>query len=116
MKKNLFKLIYYGTDYIFIRIYTFISSCDWSLLFSGKSSQNLPLWVALLVGLFAGYISLLIFNTLIPSLNSYGAKVGNYVVSKSYSGMDNMNYFMVFPPLLAILIVFLVLLYNGSLG
>lgn len=82
----------------------------------GKSSQNLPLWVALLVGLFAGYISLLIFNTLIPSLNSYGTKVGNYVVSKSYSGMDNMNYFMVFPPLLAILIVFLVLLYNGSLG
>jgi len=82
----------------------------------GKASQNLPLWVALLVGLFAGYISLLIFNTLIPSLNSYGQQVGNYVVSKSYSGMDNMNYFMIFPPLLAILIVFLVLLYNGSLG
>lgn len=81
-----------------------------------KASQNLPLWVALLVGLFAGYISLLIFNTLIPSLNSYGQQVGNYVVSKSYSGMDNMNYFMIFPPLLAILIVFLVLLYNGSLG
>lgn len=84
--------------------------------FVGKTSQNLPLWVALLVGLFAGYISLLIFNTLIPSLSSYGTQVGNYVVSKSYSRMDNMNYFMVFPPLMAILIVFLVLLYNGSLG
>jgi len=81
-----------------------------------KSSNIVPLWVALLVGLFAGYVSLLIFNVTLPRLNYYGKEVSNYVVSKTYSGLDSMNYFMVFPPLFAILIVFLVLLYNGSLG
>jgi uncharacterized membrane protein YagU involved in acid resistance len=81
-----------------------------------KTSNNVPLWTALLVGLFAGYISLLLFNTLIPSLNTFGKNVGTYVVNKTYSGVDNMNYFMLFPPLLAILIVFVVLLYNGALG
>lgn len=81
-----------------------------------KSTNNIPLWVALLVGLFAGYISLLIFNITLPKLNFYGKEIGNYVVSKSYSGLDSMNYFLVFPPLFAILIVFLILLYNGSLG
>lgn len=81
-----------------------------------KTSKNIPLWTALLVGLFSGYISLLLFNTLIPSLNTFGTNVGTYVVNKTYSGVDNMNYFMLFPPLLAILIVFVILLYNGSLG
>ncbi len=81
-----------------------------------KTSNNIPLWIALLVGLFAGYISLLLFNTLIPSLNTFGSNGGTYVVNKTYSGVDNMNYFMLFPPLLAILIVFVILLYNGALG
>ena len=81
-----------------------------------KSSSNVPLWVALLVGLFAGYISLLLFNIALPKLNYYGQEVGSYVISKTYNEMDNMNYFMIFPPLFAILVVFLILLYTGSLG
>ena len=83
---------------------------------ANKASSATPLWVALLIGLFAGYVSLLVFNTTLPKLNFYGKEIGHYVVGKTYSGLNNMNYFLIFPPLFAILIVFLILLYNGSLG
>ena len=44
-------------------------------------------------------------------------EVGNYVVSKSYSGMDSMNYFHSFPTIICNLnCISLILLYNGSLG
>ena len=79
-------------------------------------AQNSALWLKLLVGLFAGYISLLILNNLMPNLNKLGNEVNEYVLTRTYSGINNMSYIYIFPPLFAILIIFLVLLYNGNLG
>lgn len=79
-------------------------------------AQNSMLWVKLLVGLFAGYISLLVFNNIIPNMNKLGSDINEYVITKTYRGIDYMNYIYIFPPLFAILIIFLVLLYNGNLG
>ena len=83
---------------------------------TNKSAPNSALWVKLLVGLFAGYLSLLIFNNVIPGINTFGTNAKNYVVSKTYGGINSMQYIYIFPPLFVVLVLFLALLYNGSLG
>ena len=49
-------------------------------------------------------------------MNKLGSDINEYVITKTYRGIDYMNYIYIFPPLFAILIIFLVLLYNGNLG
>ena len=81
-----------------------------------KSAPQSALWLKLLVGLFAGYLSLLIFNSVIPGINSFGTAAKNYVVKKTTGGINGMDYIYIFPPLFIVLVIFLALLYNGSLG
>ena len=83
---------------------------------SNSLAPNSPVWIKILVGLFGGYISLLILNNVVPNLNRQGQRVSNYVVGKAYGGLDNMSYIYIFPPLFAVLIIFLILLYTGQLG
>ena len=84
--------------------------------FVNKTAPQSALWIKLLVGLFAGYLSLLIFNAVVPGINSFGTGAKNYIVSKAYGGVNSMQYIYIFPPLFVVLVIFLALLYNGSLG
>lgn len=84
--------------------------------FVNRTAPQSALWIKLLVGLFAGYLSLLIFNAVIPGINTFGKDAKNYIVSKTYSGINGMQYIYIFPPLFVVLVIFLALLYNGSLG
>lgn len=84
--------------------------------FVNRTAPQSALWVKLLVGLFAGYLSLLILNAVLPGINSFGSATKNYIVSKTYSGINGMQYIYIFPPLFVVLVIFLALLYNGSLG
>ena len=84
--------------------------------FTGKARKNINVWIKILVGLFAGYISLLILNKILPLLNIYGLEAGHYIVSRVDGGINHMNYIFMFPPLFAILIIFIILLYTGRLG
>ena len=73
-------------------------------------------WLKIIGGIFFGYTSLLILNSLIPGLNVFGKTVSQYFVDKTRSGINYLDYLYIFPPLLIVLIIFFVLLYSGSMG
>ena len=83
---------------------------------SNSLAPNSPVWLKIIVGLFGGYVSLLILNNVVPNLNRQGHRVSNYVVGKAFGTVDGMSYIYIFPPLFAVLIIFLILLYTGQLG
>jgi len=68
------------------------------------------------VPLTVSYFMLVLINSTMPWLNRSGHAVRMFVEDKTLAQINNMGYMEIFPPLFAILIVFLVLLYNGSLG
>jgi hypothetical protein len=65
--------------------------------------------------LTVAYFMLTMLNTLVPWLNAYGERVRIYVENKTLSQINGLGYMEIFPPLFAILIVFMVLLYNGAM-
>lgn len=81
-----------------------------------KSSPKMNVIVVIMAGLFVGYISLLIMNSLFPKINQFSQNIYQYYLFQYMSNFNNMGYFHVWPPILAILIIFIVLLYNNQLG
>jgi mannose/fructose/N-acetylgalactosamine-specific phosphotransferase system component IIC len=69
-----------------------------------------------IVPLLVAYLVLTIANVLFPHINATGNRVKAYVENKTLGEINNMGYLQIFPPLFAILIVFIVLLYSRSLG
>jgi hypothetical protein len=72
-------------------------------------------WIKILGGIFFGYVSLLIFNTVLPTINIFGENVSNYIVDKTRSTINYLDYLYIFPPLLVVLIIFFILLYSGGI-
>lgn len=68
------------------------------------------------VPLTVAYFVLILVNSMAPWINSTGYRVRMYAENKLYGQINNLSYIQVFPPLFAILIIFLVLLYSGNLG
>jgi xanthine/uracil permease len=81
-----------------------------------KSNPEMNTLVVILAGLVVGFIVLYIMNNIFPHINKTASDVGQYY---QYQWMNNFNsagYVHVWPPILAVLIVFVVLLYNRQLG
>jgi hypothetical protein len=81
-------------------------------------SQSPPIntGVVVLAGLVVAYVSLKILNYIFPQLNRMFDNVGQYY---SYQFMDHytsIGYIHIFPPLLVVLILFIVLIYLRALG
>lgn len=81
-----------------------------------KSNPQMSTVVVILVGLLVGYVSLLILNKLIPSLNNLSLNMFNYYSYQISNNFNSMGYVNLWPPILAILLIFIVLLYNRNLG
>tara|TARA_B110000858_G_C17752129_1_gene450201 strand:- start:783 stop:1103 length:321 start_codon:yes stop_codon:yes gene_type:complete len=67
------------------------------------------------VPLIVAYASLTLFNMILPKLNKYGDLVGNYIEINALGSINSMNYLQVFPPILAVFLIFMVLIYNKNL-
>jgi hypothetical protein len=81
-------------------------------------SQSPPLntGIVVLAGLVVSYVTLKILNHLFPQLNRMFQNVGQYY---SYQFMDHytdIGYIHIFPPLLAVFVLFIVLIYIRALG
>ncbi len=81
-----------------------------------KSNPNMNTAVIVIAGLLTGYVSLIILERLFPYLNHTGQKILQYYKYQFMNHYSNLGYMHVWPPLLAVLILFVVLLYNRSLG
>ena len=67
------------------------------------------------IPLVVAYASLTLFNMILPKINKYGNLVGNYIEVNALSSINSMNYLQVFPPILAVFLIFMVLIYNKNI-
>jgi xanthine/uracil permease len=81
-----------------------------------KTNPQMNSAIVIIVGLLIGYLSLLLMNTVFPAINSYASSIYQYFYVSTLGNFNNMGYVNVWPPILAILIIFIVLLYNRQLG
>jgi hypothetical protein len=106
MAETTFSLEYILSLIIALSAYYFINSV----------APDSMVWLKIFGGLFFGYLSLLIFNAIFPSMNKFGYTVYNYLYGKMRSGINYLDYLYIFPPLFVVLIVFIILLYGKQLG
>ena len=81
-----------------------------------SAAPNTNTFVKILAGLLSAYLSLKIINVTFPKVNKYGHEVSMYLQNTAMNNVTTMGYAQVFPPLLAVLIIFMILLYNRNLN
>ncbi len=59
------------------------------------------------------YVLLLLFRLLFPGINKFGRNMKNYVAENTASDINAMSYVQIFPPIFAVFIIIVVLLYTG---
>ncbi len=59
------------------------------------------------------YIMLLLFRLLFPGINKFGRDMKNYISENASSDIHAMSYVEIFPPIFAVFIIIVVLLYTG---
>lgn len=101
----------YGIEY-FISLIIVIVVC--SMLVKGSPQMNTV--IVVIVGLFVGYISVLLINLLTPNLSSIATNLYLYYTYQIMNNFNSTGYVHVWPPILAVLVIFVILLYNRQLG
>ena len=85
-----------------------------SLLIRGNPKMNTI--IVVIIGLAVGYIAAKIFGVFLPFLNNIGTNLYLYFTFEVMNNFNSTGYYHVWPPILAVLIIFIILLYNGQLG
>ena len=81
-----------------------------------RSNPDMSSIVVVVSGLVVAYISLMVVNFLFPQINKVASNVYQYIVYTIMTNFNNLGYLHVWPPIFAVLIIFVVLLYNRNLG
>tara|TARA_Y200000002_G_scaffold256427_1_gene212750 strand:- start:231 stop:557 length:327 start_codon:yes stop_codon:yes gene_type:complete len=81
-----------------------------------RSNPDMSSIVIVVSGLVVAYISLMVVNFLFPQINKVASNVYQYIVYTIMTNFNNLGYLHVWPPIFAVLIIFVVLLYNRNLG
>ena len=81
-----------------------------------QRSPKMNTFVVILLGLVVSYITLLIVNFIFPNINKIAYNIRNYITYMFMNNFNNTGYIHVWPPVLAVLIIFIVLLYTKNLG
>jgi len=81
-----------------------------------KKSPQMNSAIVVIAGLLVGYISLLLINKLLPNINSFALSIKQYYSHAIMSNFNQLGYLNIWPPILAVLVVFIILLYNKNLG
>jgi ABC-type Fe3+-siderophore transport system permease subunit len=81
-----------------------------------KKNPDMSTIVVVISGLVISYISLVIVNFLFPQINKVAGNVWQYIIYSLMTNFNNLGYLHVWPPIFAVLIIMVVLLYNRNLG
>lgn len=81
-----------------------------------KAAPRMNSIIVIIAGLFVGYVSLLFMNLVFPRINSLGSNLYQYYMYQTMNNFNSMGYLHIWPPILAVLLIFIVLLYNKNLG
>lgn len=80
-----------------------------------KNAPNTSITIKLIVGLLVAYLTLFVLNFALPKLNNVGRNISNYSKNSMYGTINNTGFIQMYPPLFAVLIIFLVMLYSGNI-
>ena len=80
-----------------------------------KNAPNTSITIKLIVGLLVAYLTLFVLNFTLPQLNNVGRNISNYSRNSMYGTINNTGFIQMYPPLFAVLIIFLVMLYSGNI-
>ena len=81
-----------------------------------KSNPQMNTVVVIIAGLLVGYITLYVMNNFFPYINKLFDNLLGYIKYEIMNNFSSMGYMHVWPPILAILVIFIILLYNKNLG
>ena len=81
-----------------------------------KKNPKMSTIVVVIGGLVVSYITLQVVNFLFPQINKVANNIWQYFVYSLMTNFNNMGYLHVWPPIFAVLIILVVLLYNRNLG
>jgi hypothetical protein len=81
-----------------------------------KTVPTLHVGVVVIVGLLVAYLTIVFINYFLPSFALTTENVTQYMEYSIYSNFNDVAYFNVWPPILAVLIVFVILMYNGKIS
>jgi len=81
-----------------------------------KQNPDMSAIVIVIAGVAVSYVSLQLINFLFPAINKVASNVYSYFIYTIMSNFNNLGYLHVWPPIFAVLIICVVLLYNRNLG
>ena len=81
-----------------------------------RKNPQLSTVIIVIAGLAISYIALQVVNFLFPQINKVASSVYQYFLYTIMTNFNNLGYLHVWPPIMAVLIIFVVLLYNRNLG
>lgn len=81
-----------------------------------QSNPKMNTAIVIITGLVVGYIALFIMNNFFPYINQTAYNIYQYYVYEIMNNFTSTGYIHVWPPVLAVLVIFVVLLYNRQLG
>ena len=81
-----------------------------------KSNPQMNTVIVIIAGLLVGYITLYVMTNFFPYLNKLIDSLFGYFKFEIMNNFNSMGYMHVWPPILAILVIFIILLYNKNLG
>ena len=80
-----------------------------------KSVPTLHPMIVVVIGILVAYLVITGVNILFPTFINTSENVSQYVEYSLYSSFNDLGYLNVWPPLFAVMLVFIILLYNGQI-
>ena len=81
-----------------------------------KTNPQMNTIVVVLAGIAVGFLVVYFLNTFYPTLNKTASNVYGYYLYQFVNSFNSTGYMHVWPPILVILLIFIILLYNRQLG
>lgn len=80
-----------------------------------KNVPTLHPVLVIVIGLLVAYLFMTIINYTMPSFASTTSNVSQYMEYSIYSNLNDLGYFNIWPPVFVVLLIFIILLYNGQI-
>ncbi len=80
-----------------------------------KKSPQMNTFLVVVIGVLVGYAFLLVVNNIFPYINQWLSEIKEYIKFLMLNRFSNMGYFHIFPPILVVLLLFIILLYNKNI-
>jgi ABC-type Fe3+-siderophore transport system permease subunit len=105
-----------NTSFSAVNIIAFLIALLSIYLTQKHYSQTLPVIKFFIIPIVISYLFVIIVTAIFPDFDKRSKKVRSYLQYRTLGEINAINYVQIFPPILAVLIIFIILLYNRNLN